>query len=535
MLKYKIIKGEKKMKKRVLALVCAGMMLLAGCGNNGSEIASSFDFKGYPIEDAPEMTYWVGINNNMSMIVGNAGETDWAKGLVERTGVKVTYEHPTAGQEATELGARIGSGDLPDMMEYGWNSFNGGAQISLDQGIIIPLNDYIDEYAPNFKKYLEENPEIDKMIKTDDGTYYAFPFIRGDERLLISTGPVVRRDWIEKAGLEMPKTVADLEEVLKAFKADGVKKPLSVTAGNIPAFMGNFSTDENFYYNDKKIVYGPMTDEYEFALETLNRWYKEGLLDENYVSIDDATLKSQVLNNVTGMSYTSGGGGLGTWLDTKEAEGVEFDMVGFSFTASKDGESNQYHRVEWNYPGYGSVAISTKCENPAYAVAYLDYGYGEEGSKYYNFGEEGVSYEMKDGKAIFTDLINKNPNGWTQASAMTNYLRSSTSGPFVQHKDYIDQFYARPNQQDSLNAWLADMDISRGNKLPPYSLTAEEAERYAEIMTDVQSKVSTERDMFITGKRPLSEYDEFIEEIKALDIEEAIEIVKTACDRYNKR
>ncbi len=525
------------MKKRILALVCAGMMLLAGCGNNGGgDVASSFDFKGYPVEGAPEMTYWLGINNNMSVIVGNAGETDWAKGLAERTGMNIVWEHPTAGQEATELGARIGSGDLPDMMEFGWNNYNGGAQISIDQGIIIPLNDYIDEYAPNFKKFLEENPEIDKMVKTDDGTYYAFPFIRGDDRLLISTGPVVRRDWVEKAGLEMPKTVADLEEILKAFKADGVKKPLSVTAGNMGNFLGNFSTSQGAYYNDdKEIVYGPMTEEFEFALTTLNKWYKEGLLDENYVSIDDATLKSQVLNDETGMTFTSGGGGLGTWLDTKEAEGVEFDMVGFSYTATEEGGTNQYHAVEWNYPGYGSVAISANCENPAYAVAFLDYGYSEEGSKYYNFGEEGVSYEMKDGRAVFTDLINKNPNGWTQASAMTNYLRSSTAGPFVQHKDYIDQFYGRPNQQETLDAWLADMDTAREHKLPSYSFTAEEAERYQELITDINTAVTTQRDMFITGKRPMSEFKDFVEELKELGIEEALDIIGTACDRYNKR
>lgn len=526
------------MKKRVLALLCAGMMLLSGCGGNGggSEVVSDFDFNGYPMENAPKMTYWMGINANMSLAVDNAGKTEFAKELAKRTGVEVEYIHPVAGQEATALGLLIASGDMPDMIEYSWAGYNGGGQKNVDEGVIIALNDYIDKYAPNFKKYLEENPEIDKMIKTDDGTYYAFPFIRGDDRLLISTGPVYRRDWAEKANLDAPKTVADIEKILVAYKDQGVKKPLSVTSGGLRSFMQNFSTTEGFYLQDGKVVYGPLTDAYKNALTTYNKWYKEGLLDQNYISVDDATIKAQVLNGETGMAFTSGGGGLGAWLDTMEAKGEAFDMVGFTNTAVGEvGEEDAYYAVESNYPGYGSVAITTSCENPAAAVAFLDYGYSEEGNLLYNFGIEGVSYEVKDGECIFTDLINKNPDGLTQASAMTMYIRSSTAGAFVQDRGYIDQFYGRENQQQTLDAWLADVDTVKKNNLPKYTMTTEENEEYAEIMTEISTYVQEERDKFVTGQNSLDNLDKFIKNLKDLGIERAIEIVQAACDRYENK
>ena len=58
------------MKKRVFALLCAGMMLLSGCGGNGGngDTASTTDFKGYPMENAPKMTYWLAMNANMSLV-----------------------------------------------------------------------------------------------------------------------------------------------------------------------------------------------------------------------------------------------------------------------------------------------------------------------------------------------------------------------------------------------------------------------------------------------------------------------------------
>ena len=526
------------MKKRILALLCAGMMLLSGCGGNGgnSGVETSIDFKGYPMENAPKMTYWLEMSANMSLVASNPGETEFAKELAKRTGVEVEYVDPgTAGEE--DLKNRIASKELPDMVEHTWYEFNGGPTKNIEEGLIIPLNDLIEEHAPNFKKYLEENPEIDKMIKTDDGTYYCFPFVRGDKRLLISTGPLYRRDWAEKAGLKAPKTVADIEEILNAYKAQGVKKPLSLTTSGITNFMGNFSTSGGFYYGSKnKVVYGPTSENYKFALETYAKWYKEGLLDKNFVSVDDATIKAQILNDETGMTLASGGGGLGSWLDTKAATNEPFDMVGFTYTANKDGEKNTYHNIDTNYPGYGCVAITSSCKDPVAAVRYLDYGYSEEGYYFYNFGIEGVSYEKNDaGECIFTDLINKNPNGWTQASAMTYYLRSSTQGPFVQDKGYIDQFYGRPNQQDTLDAWIADYDTAKYNRLPNYSLTGDENVEYTELMFDVNDYVASERVKFITGEKSFDEWDSYVKKVNELGAARAREIVQAACDRYNNK
>ena len=90
-------------------------------------------------------------------------------------------------------------------MEWQWlNSYPGGPEKAIDDGVIIAPERYHRQYCPNLKKYLEENPDIDKMVKTDEGHYYAFPFIRGEAGLCYTVGGFIRQDWLDELGLEVP-------------------------------------------------------------------------------------------------------------------------------------------------------------------------------------------------------------------------------------------------------------------------------------------------------------------------------------------
>ncbi|MBQ7572720.1 MAG: extracellular solute-binding protein [Clostridia bacterium] len=522
------------MIKKIMALGCVAALLLSGCQKGGTVSNSDFKFKKYPMETDQKLTYWMDMNTSISSVVDNAGKTDFAKELEKRTGVQVEYIHPATGQESTALNLMIASDQLPDLIETSWADFNGGAEKSISEGIIYQLNDIIDKNAPNLKKYLQEHPEIDKMVKTDEGNYYAFPFIRGDKRLLISVGTLIRSDWLKELGLEEPKTVADTENILRAFKEKkGATAPLSYVPGKRDTFLGNFGTSTGCYLEDGKVVYGPLTENYKTAVETLKRWYDEGLLDPNFVSVDDTVLSANVLNGKTGITVGTGGGNLGGWLDTMKDK--DFDMTGIPFTRISEDKPISFYKVETEYPKYGSVAITTACKNPELAARWLDYAYSDEGHILYNFGVEGVSFEEKDGEYVYTDMIYNNPNGLTMQQAMANYFRSSLKGPFVQSKGYIDQFYFRPQQQQALDAWLLGYDEVSKNNIPNISRTDEEAKEYSGIMAEISKYESKMFTNFIIGTTPLSEYDSFVAKIKSLNIDRAIEIQEAALDRYNKR
>ena len=345
---------------------------------------------------------------------------------------------------------------------------------------------------------------------------------------------MIRTDWLKELGLKEPETIAEMETVLRAFKEKkGATAPLSFKAGDRTKFLGNFSTSASFYLEDGKVVYGPLTENYKFALETMKRWYDEGLFDPNFVSVDSAGLTANVLNGKTGITINTGGGGLGTWLDNMK--GKDFEMSGMAFTRISDDKEVAFFPVETNYPGYGSVAITTACKNPELAVRWLDYGYSEDGYVLNNFGTEGVSFEKNGDGYVYTDLIFNNPEGLTMSQAMAKYFRSSSSGPFVQSKDYINQFYYRPQQQKALDAWLTNFDVASKNTIPNISKTEDEAKEYSSIMSEISKYEGKMFTNFVNGTTSLEEYDKFVEEIKGLNIDRAIEIQEAALERYNNR
>ena len=69
----------------------------------------------------------------------------------------------------------------------------------------------MDDHAPNLSALFAKNPEWHKAAKTDTGTLYMFPFIRGDDYLMVFFGPQLRRDWLDQLGLEVPETLAEWE------------------------------------------------------------------------------------------------------------------------------------------------------------------------------------------------------------------------------------------------------------------------------------------------------------------------------------
>jgi putative aldouronate transport system substrate-binding protein len=72
---------------------------------------------------------------------------------------------------------------------------------------------------------LKAHPEYDRMIRTDNGSYYCFPMLRDDPRLLNATGLIIRKDWLDELGLAVPTTIDEWYTVLRAFKEKRERAP----------------------------------------------------------------------------------------------------------------------------------------------------------------------------------------------------------------------------------------------------------------------------------------------------------------------
>lgn len=374
-------------------------------------------------------------------------------------------------------------------------------------------------------------------------TYTHFPFIRGDDRMMVFYGPLIRKDWLDNLGLEEPTTIDEWEQVLTAFRdkdpnQNGEQDEIpfipdlkQIRNTNLNALIGAWGIAAGFYQVDGKVMYGEIQQEYKQFLETMQRWYEKGLIDPDFAATDTKLLDAKVTGDKIGSLYGYTGGVLGKYMGLMKDKDPEFQLIGLQHPTLEKGQTPILGQQDAAYNGFGA-AITTTAANPEEIVKWLDYAYSEEGHMLFNFGIEGESYEMVDGYPKYTKKIMENPDGLPVAQALGQYVRSSYNGPFIQDYRYMEQYLSMDVQKEAIQKWSkAENKIL----LPPLTMTADENKKYSSIMNDVNTYAEEMVTKFIMGTEDLDQYDKFVETLKSFGIEEAISIQQAALDRYQNR
>ena len=253
---------SKKLICSVLSLMLAIICVLSGCNANKKEETSS--------STENKLSYWCILNSAVSQTMSNFGETPLAKEWSKRLGVEITYIHPPLGQETEKFNLLVASNNMPDIIGWKWgDNYTGGPSKAIQEKRIIALNDY-KEHAPNFFNYLAAHGEADKLSKTDEGDYFGFTFIKDDKISLTSDGPLIRKDWLDDLGLEVPETIDEWHTVLTAFKEKkGATAPLSVvkSAFTHGCFPGAWNIKLHYYVEDGVVKHGYMEPAYKEFLK----------------------------------------------------------------------------------------------------------------------------------------------------------------------------------------------------------------------------------------------------------------------------
>lgn len=218
--------------------------------------------------------------------------------LSEKTGVKVVWEQVRSGWEEKK-NAILSSGDVPDV-------FLGGAitdaDISAYPELFLPLNDYVEEQAPNVMRMFEEKPDTRMLAVFTDGNIYGLPsvkFHRPDSTSMM----MINQDWLDALGLETPRTLEEFRDVLRAFrdgdpngngKADEIPFDFSnnrglFTAMNLIGAYGKCAEDfsgEWFGMAQGEILFLPVTEEYYQLTGYLHSLFEEGLINPEVFSQD---------------------------------------------------------------------------------------------------------------------------------------------------------------------------------------------------------------------------------------------------------
>ena len=465
--------------------------------------------------------------------------------MEKRTGVKVEFIHPAAGQDNEKFNLMVASGDLPDIMYRGWTAQAGGPQKMLDDKVIQPLNPLVARYAPNIKAFLDQEPAIKKMVVTDDGILYSFPIVRYKQSILAPYGWQVRGDWMEQVGLTaLPETLDEWYTFLKTFKekdpaGNGKTVPFmlyEIKHGRGPRiFLWAYGMEYGWYHADGKAKFGAYEPAFKDYLTRMAQWYKEGLIVKEFATIATNTpYDSKVANNEAAGWFGGLGDTMGRFIAAyKKDPSSKFYVRPIAAPTLKKGEKGWNFSFDTITTGQGA-AISTRTKYPKEATKWLDYHYSPEGHLMMNFGVDGVSYRLENGKPVLTDEILKNPKGYSIDVALGQYTQGASGE--AQILDAVVRQYrmwSMPVQREASLLWNGDQGPKR--QMPPITLTSAEASKFTSKMNDVWTLTHEATTKFIMGQKPISEYEAFVAQLKSIGIDELIAMQQAALDRYNKR
>ena len=150
----------------------------------------------------------------------NVGRSDGCsagrKSYEEQTNVHINWISIESADATTAFNLTLASHDYPDV--YARRFSTSEIMMCADDNVLLPLNDLIDDYAPNLKQKWEENPSFVKYMTAPDGNVYTFFDADTGTHLLAENKMFVYKPWLDKLGLDVPETTEEFKDMLIAFR-----------------------------------------------------------------------------------------------------------------------------------------------------------------------------------------------------------------------------------------------------------------------------------------------------------------------------
>lgn len=459
--------------------------------------------------------------------------------MEELTGVTIQFEAAPSGQSSEKLGLLFASNNLPDVI-FKTGISNSELATYAEEGQLIALDPYLEEYAPNLSAMLEAQPEIRKAITMSDGHIYGFPYLVTAAPSNCAPKLFINYKALESLGKEEPTTLDELLDVMRAFKdsdyngngkADEVAYARDNTAW-VTGLYGTFGlgtrgtaqTDWDIDPETGALRFIPTTDGYRDLLSFLATCYQEGLLDQEVFTSDIATLTAKAEQNQLLFVSAQNTSYLGAYQD--DFKGLEAPLV------QNEGDTPFWSNLKLSVYA-NNTFITSNCEHPEAAIQYFDYFYSEEGITLFFMGIEGETFNYdENGVPRFTEYVTNNPDGMNMEEALGTFVCwSGGANPSVADDTHFGDLLINETTATAAKKMQAygPETIWPGS----FTYTTEEAEYLAEYQLEIGTYVSDMQAKFITGAESLDNWDAYVKQVNSMDLEGYIELVQTALDRYN--
>ena len=524
--------------KMIAGVISVSLLLsCAGCGEKDSKATDSSDVKinetGYPISDEPITVSVFGSRSS--------SQTNWENMLFfqemeKMTNVHMEFTTPPADTISERKNLAFASNELPDVF-FGVNFEATELLTYASEGQIIPIDGYIDKYAPNLKKILDENPDMRRDLTTTDGHIYALS--------TLSTAKTnfnhffINQQWLKNLGLETPTTIDEYTDVLRAFKngdpngngkADEI--PLSLAkswqVNWLAGAFGIWPHDNGIYVDGDEIKYGFTDERFREYLGWLHQLYSEGLLDSASFTQDSSQINAKGNDGVLGSFFGA--------INVNQTVGNDLAPQ-YDFLAPLTGPHGDRNWIkEPSVKSRFSFVITKNCKCPEAMIRWVDYLYSMEGAYMFTFGVEGKTYtKLDDGYYQF--------NVPEQYSTKTEFRCKEISpadgsipmisGDWREYgkvmKEDLDYFEVLDRQTEIY-------DDCAKVRYPILYFDGNKSKEITSISTDLGNYVQNMHARFIIGDASLDkDWEEYCATIKKIGVDKFVSLYQEALDARNSK
>ena len=549
---------KKRTAKRIVAAALAMTMassMFVGCGKggNGASNADKVDASNITWPLAEQVT----ITGTISYPVGteeNPNNRTIFKRLEEETNVHVDWTAISSDQWGDKISLNMSNvNTLTDMV------FNAGFGDNdliryADQGVIVPVEEYIDNNMPNLKAVFDKYPEYRTMCEDEDGHIWALPWIEqlGSEKTAIQTVgnnmTFINQKWLDFLGLETPTTVDEFEQVLLAFQehASELQKEFGIDGDIIPMSCIVNDQDPNLLTNgfgdgigdvdmgqhiavtdDKKVICTATTDGFRKGTEWLHKLYAEGLIDPECFTQDWATYVAKGKSHRYGVCFSWDVANIDNIQDYVPLKALKADTV--NVTPQNGSFTSGFDR--------GRCVITSVCKNPAFVCAWLDKMYDPFQSPQNNWGTYGEDddfdiFELGE-NADGEKMLKHAPLG--DASPVEVREAECVGGPLAILDEYYGKYVTCPDDAQYRLDWIKDYytdDMHGKYVYPRVFMNSEDTEKLSAIQADLVSYLNSSKAEFIRDGITDDSWNAYLKQVDDYGVAEYLDIYQKYFDDF---
>lgn len=502
----------------------------------------------YPLEERRTISVFASIRGLVSNYIGSNEELSTFQIASAETNIDVEWQCVSGDIASTQMSLIFASGDYPDLVSDFSYSYTGTAADAYDNDLIVPLNDYLAEYSPNYQAWLESDERFMRDATADDGNLYAWYCLQ--PVVVNESGGWVRADLLESYGLDAPTTIDEFETFFELCKEDGLTSVISAgcysfagiatSAYDLPSMAGPTGFLEGMYHIGDTVYCAYLQDSCYEWLSKMCDWYEKGYFSQDLVALNGSESANSEVNELiyTGeVAYMQAGAGhYSNYVQNASVEG--WDVIPVQNMVIQDGDTTHFFEDYAINATHGSIVLTSQCEDIEAACRYVDWFYTDIGINASNYGAEGLTWNWSsDGTTrLFNAALYDNAEYALPAAAVSNMYTGTIAWPTI--TDCMPNLYYANSQIaiDAESVWSVNNDSEYYLNTDVLSFTVEESDVIKEYWSDIDTYLAENLVKFLIGDKDIeAEWDEFVSTLEDMGIENVIEVYQNAYDRYIAR